>query len=428
MAMRRLALQGSVRRLFTRLHRWSGLTLLVVLFIAAATGSVLPFREQIERWINPHLHVVPAGAQRVPLQEVIDIVERRHPDARVSTITLRSETADASLIVYLAKRPGAPPGDLEASEAFVNPYTGTLLGERNRRHPVFSRENVVPMLIRLHYSLLLESPGVWLMGTAAMVWLLTSVIGLALAWPTSSRRAVSWRPIVTVRRAGGSYKLTYDLHRALGVALLPVWLVLGFTSVYLNFPGIVRTATMAVAAVTAPPTRAAAGVERPAVTPDQAIAKALARVQAAKPFGVTRDFTRSWYAVRLVAPGDVSPTGNSQVYVDFSTGEVVAVRLASELRAGDRFIFWQFPLHSGEAFGLPGRVAVAVAATALMVMCGTGLYVWWRGWSVRASAKSVRRERHAEARNDWIADARHPDGDDVGAGGVGAGHAHGNRE
>jgi uncharacterized iron-regulated membrane protein len=179
MAMRRLALQGSVRRLFTRLHRWSGLTLLVVLFIAAAT--------------------------------------------------------------------------------------------------------------------------------------------------------------VTVRRGGGSYKFTYDLHRALGVAFLPVWPVLGFTSLYLNFPGLVRAATMAVATVTAP---------------DQAIATALARVPAARPFGVTRDFARSWYSVRLVPPGDVSPTGNSQVYVDFSTGEVVAARRASELRAGDRFIFWQFPLQSGGAFGL----------------------------------------------------------------------------
>jgi uncharacterized iron-regulated membrane protein len=411
MAMRRLALQGSVRRLFTRLHRWSGLTLLVVLFIAAATGSALPFRESIERWLNPRLHAVAPGAQRVSLQEVVDTVERRHPDARVSTITLRSETPDASLIVYLAKRPGAPPGDLEASEAFVNPYTGTVLGERNRRHPVFSRENFVPMLIRLHYSLLLESPGVWLMGIAAMVWLLTSAIGLALAWPTSWRRAASWRPIVTVRLRSGSYKLTYDLHRASGVALLPVWLVLGFTSVYLNFPGLVRTATMAVATVTAPPTRAVTPIERPAVTPDQAIATALADVPAARPFG-----------------GDVSPTGNSQVYVDFSTGEVVAVRLASTLRAGDRFIFWQFPLHSGEAFGLPGRVAIAAAATTLMAMCGTGLYVWWRAWSVRASAKSTRRKRNAETQHDRMADAHHTDGDGMVTGGVGAGLAHGNRE
>jgi uncharacterized iron-regulated membrane protein len=383
MAMRRLALQGSVRRLFTRLHRWSGLTLLVLLAVAGATGGVLTFRDELERAVNPHLHVVAPGGRRVPLQDVISTVEHRYPTARVSTITVRSETEpDASLVVYIAKRPNTPPGDLPASEAFVDPYTGTVLGDRNRRHPIFSRANVVPMLIRLHYSLLLEAPGVWLMGGAAMVWLLTSVIGLALAWPTSWRRVGSWRPIVTVRRRDGPYKFTYDIHRAFGVALLPVWLVLAFTSVYLNFPGLIRAATASVTTVTAAATRAPVRVE-PVVTPDQAIDAAVARVPGAKPFGVTRDFVRGWYSVRLIVPGDVNPSGNSQVYVDFSTGDVVATRMASALSAGDRFLFWQFPLHSGEAFGLPGRVAVTLAAVVLVVMCGTGLYVWWRGWSAR---------------------------------------------
>lgn len=384
MAMRRLALQGSVRRLFTRLHRWSGLTLLVLLFVAGATGGVLTFRDELERAVNPHLHVVAPAARRVPLQDVIVAVERRYPTARVSTITLRTETeADASLVVYLTKRPGSPLDDLPASEVFVDPYTGNVLGARNRRQPAFSRANVVPMLIRLHYSLLLERPGVWLMGGTAIVWLVTSLIGLALSWPTSWLRVRNWWSIVTVRCHDGPYKLNYDLHRALGVALLPIWVALAFTSVYLNFPDLVRAATARVAAVSAAPTRAAVRVEEVVITPDQAIATALAHIPGAKPFGITRDFVRGWYSVRLVTPDDINPSGNSQAYVDFSTGEVVATRLAPAFGAGDRFLAWQFPLHSGEAFGFPGRVAVSLTATALVVVCGTGLDVWWRGWSAR---------------------------------------------
>src|SRR3954454_2917149 len=109
--MRRLALQGSVRRLFTRLHRWSGVTLLVLLVVAGSTGGVLTFRDELERAVNPHLHLVVPRGRRVPLQDVIATVERRYPTARVSTITLRTETEpDASLVVYLAKRPNTPPG------------------------------------------------------------------------------------------------------------------------------------------------------------------------------------------------------------------------------------------------------------------------------------------------------------------------------
>ncbi len=384
--MRRLALQGPVRRLLTRLHRWSGLILLVLLFVAGATGGILAFRDDIERWVNPHLHVVRPEGRRAPLQEVIDRVERRFTAARVSTITLQRQPDD-SLIVYMNARPGSDPGESLPSQAFVNPYSAEILGQRNRRQPVFSRENLVPMLIRLHHSLLLDTPGVWLMGGAAIVWLLTTAIGVALAWPTAWRRLTGWWPIVSVRTADGPYKLNYDLHRAIGVVLLPIWLVLAFTSVYLNFPGLVRGATATVTTISRPPSRPTTAHGSPAVTPDDAIARAVAAVPGSTAFGFTRDFGNGWYSVRLIAPDDINPTGNSQAYIDFSTGAVEALRLAAAGSAGERFIAWQFPLHSGAAFGLAGRLAVAASAVALVVMCATGLYVWWRGWTAR------RRER-----------------------------------
>jgi uncharacterized iron-regulated membrane protein len=168
-----------------------------------------------------------------------------------------------------------------------------------------------------------------------------------------------------------------------GVGLLPIWFLLAFTSVYLNFPRLVRAATATFSTITAVPTRSAPRIAQPTATADDALAAALAYAYGAKPFGISRDFVHGWYSVRLVLPGDINPSGNSQVYVDFSTGAVVAARLATAATAGDRFIFWQFPLHSGEAFGVAGKAAISAAAMALAVMCGTGLYVWWRGWIVR---------------------------------------------
>jgi uncharacterized iron-regulated membrane protein len=194
-----------------------------------------------------------------------------------------------------------------------------------------------------------------------------------------------------VRLADGAYKVNYDLHRALGVALLPVWLVLAFTSVYLNFPGVVQQATAAFGAVSAPPSRTVPTPLLPTITPDAAIARAVAAMPGARPFGFSRDFGNGWYSVRLIAPGEVNPAGNSRAYIDFATGEIAALASAAAAGAGDRFLDWQFPLHSGEAFGLPGRLAITAAAVALMVMCVTGLYVWWRGWMARRQRADARR-------------------------------------
>ena len=336
------------------------------------------------------------------LLEVRKVVERLEIISRENDQPLAKPLRIAIVaVVFKNPYPAGYVADVVTLADKVAGEVGDILGARNRRQPLFSRDNLVPLLVRLHYSLLLATPGVWLMGAAAIVWLLTSVVGLALAWPVAWRHVTGWRATVSVRRHEGGYKLTYDLHRTLGVALLPIWLVLAFTSVYLSFPNMVRAATSRASTITPVPSRQAPPIERPAetpavtptVTPDQAIAAAVAHVPGATPFGVTRDFLAGWYSVRLIVPGDVNPSGNSQVYVDFSTGEVVAQRLVTTVSAGTTFLFWQFPLHSGDAFGLPGRLAIALSGVALCVMCGTGLYVWWRGWIPRRRrARELKKE------------------------------------
>lgn len=383
--MRRLALQGSIRRLLTRLHRWSGLTVMAVVTIAAVTGVALAFRHEIDAFVNPRLRVVTPGPHRASLQQVIERVEARFDDARVATITLPTKPQD-SLIVYLGRKPVADGGtgqELQFTEAFVNPYTAEILGQRRSGQVVFTREHLIPLLIRLHHSLLLGRVGVWMMGTSAIVWLLTSILGLALAWPAVWRRTSGWVQTLSVRRHEGRHKLHYDLHRALGVSLLPVWIVLAFTSVYLNFPGLIRATTAMFSPTTGPPVAPSNWAGGPIVTPDDAIASALAAVPSASAFGFTRDFPKGLYSIRLRMPGDINPAGNSHAYVAFSTGRVTALRLASSAPAGQRFLFWQFPLHSGVAFGRPGRMSIAASGLVLAAIGVTGLHLWLRGRSAR---------------------------------------------
>ena len=62
------------RRVITKLHRWSGLTLLAFLFIAAVTGALLAFRWEVDALLNPGLFKVKAEARPMQLQSIIDKV------------------------------------------------------------------------------------------------------------------------------------------------------------------------------------------------------------------------------------------------------------------------------------------------------------------------------------------------------------------
>jgi uncharacterized iron-regulated membrane protein len=85
------------------------------------------------------------------------------------------------------------------------------------------------------------------------------------------------------------------------------------------------------------------------------------------------------YEVRLRQPGEVRQgDGNTRVTVDAATGRVLRVRDPLHAPAGDAFIDWQFPLHTGEAFGTIGRIVISIVGLTPVAFLVTGLAVWRR--------------------------------------------------
>jgi uncharacterized iron-regulated membrane protein len=81
-------MHGAFRRWLSRLHRWSGLVIMACMLVAAATGTWLVFRVEIDRWVNPNLRMVQPGPARVPLAAIVERVESRFPNALTHTLIL----------------------------------------------------------------------------------------------------------------------------------------------------------------------------------------------------------------------------------------------------------------------------------------------------------------------------------------------------
>lgn len=391
--MKRLILTGRARRLLATLHRWSGLTLLACLVIVGLTGAVLAYGPQIDRWLNPGMLVVAPGPARAPMADVIASVEARYPGTAVSQVLL-GEHADDALAVYLntshmVRSPHGMGHDMSTTlpfnAVFVNPYTGAILGHRSTSRIIFTREHLMPLTLQVHYCLLMGGAGMWFMGAVAVVWLVTNLIGLGLAWPGAWLRLRSWIPILSVR-TGSAYKVNYDVHRLGGVVLTPVLLVLAFTSIYLNMRVLVIPLVAKVAPLSAATRGQGYGPQDPAVSPDQAMAVAARAVPGARVDRFSRDFRNGWYTVRLHLPGDPGWYGNNLVSVDFMNGAVRSLRLAASDTAGDRFLNWQLPLHAGRFWGWVGPALIAFTGLVLVLLNATGFYMWWWKWRPRRVA------------------------------------------
>ncbi|MBM3625505.1 MAG: PepSY domain-containing protein, partial [Alphaproteobacteria bacterium] len=64
------------------------------------------------------------------------------------------------------------------------------------------------------------------------------------------------------------------------------------------------------------------------------------------------------------------------VSVDQYSGELLQVQDRNGFTAGEKFLEWLFPLHSGEAFGAIGRSVVLAIGLTPLVLYVTGFLRW----------------------------------------------------
>jgi uncharacterized iron-regulated membrane protein len=197
-----------------------------------------------------------------------------------------------------------------------------------------------------------------------------------------------------VRGALSSRQFHYSFHRSAGFFMTPLLAVLGFTGMAMNLPDWERPVVGAVATLETNGKLAngPAGDRKPL-----GVAAALAAAQQRVPQGrltrITLGSAKTPYEIRLRQPGEVRQgDGLTRVSIDAFSGDVLRVRDPLEAAAGDTFFNWQFPLHTGEAFGLAGRVLVSVSGLAPLAFMLTGLLLWLgrRAMHRRASIQQVK--------------------------------------
>ncbi|MBL9173610.1 MAG: PepSY domain-containing protein [Verrucomicrobiales bacterium] len=363
-------------------HRWMGLGAGVCLVVIGLTGSLFVFHHEIAEGLEPDLRKVaprPGGPSDYrPWPEIIASAEAAKP----SGSSLRGLTAPeraGSVVRCVFEIPASTPEEEDSVEVCVDPYTARVLGtSRLEEHPIWK---ICSFLFGLHYSLQIPKVGGLLVGILALVGLLSLVSGLWLWWPGWGRI----RSALGVKRNSGSVRFNFDVHRALGFYTAPIVGALLLSGIWMNLNG----PFVAVVRWLSPGTDGGSPVlpipDASPTAPRRSPAEVLTAVFAAQPEGrlnwasLPRETNQSWVVSQVRVNGPTrSAWAERMVSVDPTTGGILRVEDPSTRRtAGDVFLAWQWPLHSGRAFGEPGRWLVLVAGFVPAILYGTGLRVWW---------------------------------------------------
>ena len=357
------------RRALSSVHRWTGLTVGWLILFAALTGATLAFRPQLEPATYPALMTVPRCGASKPVDELIAAAQAAHPGSP----PLYIRTFGAADRAYKVRFGGN-------ATVYVDPCTARVLGEQNRYAGLFG---VLEQLHTLHFA----PYGPAIAGANALVFAFALVaIGCYLLWPLLRRRP-GRAARLDRRLEGRAWNL--ELHRTLALYASPVLLVVALTGA----PQGLEWLENAIYTVTGSDMEQAPALRESAarrVPLDVAFQHAKRLAPGAREILLHVPAERGEAIEAFVIAGDAPhPNARSYVYVDPSSGGVLAYRPYAASSLGAKIFYWAISIHTGEVGGLLGRMILLLAALSVPVLAYTGAASWWRGRQVLKTARAA---------------------------------------
>ncbi|PWF43633.1 PepSY domain-containing protein [Massilia glaciei] len=378
-----------MKRLARVVHLWTGLIFGAILVVLGLTGSVLSWIHELDSMLNPGLlHVAPPAGMRdgqpmrIEPAQVQALERLLAGDARYGTPSMLELPGHAGGVFVAWYRPAAGAGKAATATAvtrqvMLDPANLTVVGERNWGEAGLTRPLLMPTLFHVHRYLVAGETGKVVVAVTGVSLALAILTGMFLWWPRMTRSAI-WHAL-TVRHGGSWPRFNFQLHRAGGFFAAPLLLIMALSGVYFNMPQWVKPVVAVFLPLTpvskvvnkSAPARVGIGVSAALIAaqtrfPEGRVSRISFPPDAGQPF-----------EIRVRQPGELRQgPGATRISVDAGDGSVLRVIDPERARGGDKLLSWLFPLHTGEAFGLAGRIFVSLVGFLPLMFFVTGLVIW----------------------------------------------------
>ena len=416
------------RPVWVVLHRYAGLFMAGFVLVAALTGSILAFDNELNEWLNPPPGVTSAGRTLLDPLELRERALAIAPQAYINTVPLQLKPERVSLFTLEPREDltTGEPVDLPFNRLWLDPYSGAEVAHElvpDSYWPL-TRQKLIPFIVALHYKLALPGEiGVWLFGIAALLWTVDCFLGVYLTFPIRARRFhdqerttrrpvrspmtwwAQWKPAWLVQwPVRTTYRLNIDLHRAGGLWPWILLLVLAWSSVGFNLYEQVYLPIMQTVFGLTDPYAEAPSLPAPKVEPGLSWREAhrLAQQQMteqaqARGFSVFSEETLQYDPARSVfyyvvrSDREVSSeSGGTLLVLHANSGTMIDLSLPSGQNLGMTLHSWLFALHMATVWGMPYKMVLAATGVVIAVLSVTGVYLWWKKLQSRLVAAGRR--------------------------------------
>lgn len=396
------------RQAWVLVHRYVGLLMAAFLILEGVTGSLLAFKGPIGAWLSPSTLSPPhPGMAKLGPGVLAERLEAREPRVRVGYFSI--DGSEAVIAVQPRTDPATgKPYVLGFDHIVVDPWTGEELGRI--RHGGLSKgpQDIMPFVYDLHQNLAVGPWGTILLGVVAALWTADCFVAAYLTFPASLKDfPARWKTAWLIKWPAGAFRLNFDLHRASGLWLWPVWFVFAWSSVMFTLPDqIYGPVTGALFRYSSDADIFARMSRRPQssaprigwVQAQHAGEQLMSQAAAAHGFHIVRPFGMAYipgwnvYTYDVVSDAQVQAHGwETSLWLDGDTGALVELDIAATRPPGNTVDLWLRALHFGDLNDNLGYrwfvFAVGGVTTTLSI---TGVYIWWKKRRARERVQSRR--------------------------------------
>jgi len=207
-------------RRFQTLHTWVGLMAGWALFIAFFAGAITVFHHELHAWQAPERTAARLAPPAVSGPEVDRFMQKlvaEWPDAAASTYLSFPEPGEPGFTAFWMDKAGT--WHHTNSEKLESTVPAKHLDTSLER----SRSDLASFLDALHYSLGLDTPGMYFMGVISVLYGLALVSGVLLHLPRLTKDLFAVRPGRNLKR------FWMDAHNVIGLFSLPFHLIFAIT-------------------------------------------------------------------------------------------------------------------------------------------------------------------------------------------------------
>jgi len=198
------------------LHKWLGLISGLFLLMLSLTGTMLLFDDALDAALNPQIVKVTPAAERMPMANLLEIIEKKYPEGQLNFTKWRPEEPEVAFLseIQMGKK---------RLMVHQNQYTGAITGERERNNLLIRK------ILMLHEHLTL---GEW--GHLILLLVGFCLLGLVATGLWYYRRSLFGVFKIGVRQRN-AYLKNSDLHKLTGTTAFIFLIVMGVTGSFMHW-------------------------------------------------------------------------------------------------------------------------------------------------------------------------------------------------